>query len=216
MRKSALEFLTGMAALVLAGPLASATLVPVTNADFSDPMLAPGAYTTYQGAPNLIPGWTNPNIAGVQNNTEGDNTTLIYPGGIPGGTANFAYDDGGTIAQTLTSKLQVGTYVLDVYLGWRIGKSFGGGSIQLSAGSDSTAQNLVQPAMQGTFLLQTLTVTVLPGDTNLGQPLSISLNSSGNSIDFADVSLSFTPEPGSLAVLSVAGMCVVRRRRRTV
>lgn len=207
MLKATLLFIVGQAALVLAGAWASAATIPVNNADFSNPTLAPGDYTTYAGPANTIPDWTNPNIAGVQ----GNNVYAV----MPGGSANFAYDDGGTIAQTLTSDLQVGTYVLDVYAGWRNGKSFGGGSIQLSAGSDSLgSQTLVQPATQGTFLLQELTVVVLPGSPDLGQPLSIALNSAGNSVDFSDVSLSFTPEPTSMAVLSVAGVGLLARRRR--
>jgi hypothetical protein len=207
-----------MAAVVLIALGGTSRAQTIVNPDFADPTLAPGVFTAYGGAPNTIPGWTNPNIAGVEN-FWGTGAFTYVPGQTTG-VANAAFDDGGTIAQDLTgagSTLALGTYTLTVEVGNRIGKPWPGGSFGLYTASgallDSVA--LTEPA-SGTFTPETLILPVLTSPY-LGDQLQVELISNGNSTTFSDVTLDFVavPEPSTYAMM-LGGLvllaCAIRRR----
>jgi len=207
-----------MAAVVLIALGGTSRAQTIVNPDFADPVLAPGAYTTYAGPPNTIPGWTNPNIAGVQNFW--DTGDFSYVPGQTTGNQNAAYDDGGTIAQDLTgagSTLALGTYMLTVEVGNRIGKPWPGGSFGLYTASGALlgSESLTEPP-SGTFTPETLILPVLTSPY-LGDQLQVELISDGNSTTFSDVTLNFVavPEPSTYAMLALGlvGLIAWQRKR---
>ena len=205
-----------MAAGVLIALGGTSRAQTIVNPNFADPVLAPGAYTTYQGPPNTIPGWTNPNVAGVENFW--GIGAFSYVPGQTSGNANAAYDDGGTIAQDLTgagSTLALGTYTLTVEVGNRIGKAWPGGSFGLYTASGALlgSEALTEPA-SGTFAPETL---ILPVATSpyLGDQLQVELISNGNSTTFSDVTLDFVavPEPSTYAMMGLGLLALIAIRR---
>jgi hypothetical protein len=210
------------AALLACSAMAKADSISITNFSFESPTLSPGQFTNYGGDAGVqnIPGWTAAgDWQGVQNGTGGSYASV--PDGV-----NYAYDDGGTIRQTLSSTLEVGTYTLSVYDGNREGR-FSGGTLELFAGSTLLGSAALTAPADNTFALTSFDVTALSSDANLGQALTIDLIGNGTgegsvpSVDFDDVQLNFiaVPEPSTWAMM-LGGVAVLaalaRWTRRTV
>ena len=213
--------LSSLAGIVRGAPVS----INIPNFNFASPTLSVGGYTSYGSGAGVgyqeIPDWTTPGQwDGVENGTG------VYSS-VPAGP-NFAFDNGGTISQTLSSDLEAGTYDLTVAIGHRAGKTFPGGYLELYAGSTQLGSfTLTAPTSgAGTFQDETLAYTALTGNADLGQALTIDLISNapgyggGTVVDFADVSLNFTaaPEPSAwLLLLMGSGVLLMRARqiRRT-
>jgi hypothetical protein len=206
-----------MAAFVLVALAENSKAQTILNANFASPTLAPGAYTAYGQSANTIPDWTNPNDAGVQNYW--GTGAFTYVPGQTTGTANAAFDDGGTIAQDLTgtdSTLALGTYTLTVEVGAPSGRVWGGGSFGLytASGTLLDSKALTEPT-SGTFAPETMTFSVL-SSPYLGDQLQVKLIASGSTVSFSDVTLVYAvPEPSTYALmlggLAFLGFCVRRK-----
>jgi hypothetical protein len=221
-------FSTNRILTVVAGSLLAMTplkshAIDVANFDFSSPMLPTGAFTPYANTPDVsnIPNWT---AAGEWDGVENAKGTTYAS--VPVGN-NIAYDDGGTIGQTLTGNvLETGTYTLSVYDAARPsgGNAFSGGSLELLAGADVVDSVALTTPADGTFALTSLMIPVLASNTDRGQTLSIDLvgngggYGAGQSVDFNDVELSFiaAPEPSTWAMMlgGAAGLLFVAHRVR--
>ncbi len=201
--------------LVIATPrLASASSISITNASFEFP--GTGFYT-----PGVITGWTlsNPSNQGV-----------FQPGAFPGtyytgaGSTNgvqTAYNNGGTISQTLTDVLLSNTlYTLMVDIGDRKDTTLAGYWVALYAGTNLLAmENSLSP--NDGFLTSQLNYLALAGNPFLGQSLRIELGCRGVQCNFDNVSLGATPvpEPAGLLLLGTGLLgvaTIIRRRRRQV
>ena len=211
----AIRFIVALVSLAL-GSSAWAALLPVTNANFENPSLGPGAFTPYGNDPGVqnIPGWTAPgDWDGVQNASTSYGTA---PDGF-----NFAYDDGGTISQALSSNLAAGSYTLTVAVGHRGGRTFGGGELELFAGSTLLNSFPLTSPTAGTFADEQLTYNAGATDPYLGQSLKIALVSNGSgyssspTVDFDNVRLDFdaAPEPSTWALVLGSGAFLVALRR---
>jgi hypothetical protein len=183
--------------LLFAG-IAHAHPVQVINPSFENPVLTPGLYTNYTKDPaQNIPGWTTSSgVVGVQNSI-GSYDSAIADG------ANFAFDDGGFLSQTIGT-LQPGTYKLTVAIGLRTDKSFAGGSLQLLAG-DKVLQTFPLTAPKpGPFQDEALTYNAAASDSNIGAPLTIKFVSDGPTIDFDNVRFDFEPATPMTTIHSVS------------
>jgi hapalindole biogenesis HpiC1 cyclase-like protein/PEP-CTERM motif-containing protein len=178
-------------------------VIPVVNGSFD----SHDAFTTSCVSGCLfnfgpIPGWT---ASGQAGSFEPDPTQFNLP--LPG-AGIVAYSNGGTLTQDVGVAVQDNTtYVLTVDIGHRLNYFLTSYSIALDDGSTPlcstplTSDGSITP---GTFAVVTLTCTtgssVAPGD------LTIVLTSSGNQIDFDNVSLVdpvATPEPSAVILMLV-------------
>jgi hypothetical protein len=176
--------------------------VQIINSSFETPVLTPGLYTPYtEDRSQNIPGWTTPGgHVGVQNSI-GSYDSAIADG------ANFAFNDGGEMSQTLGT-LQPGAYKLTVAIGSRPMRSFAGGSLQLVAGDTVVKSFPLTEPKQGTFQDETLDCTVKATDAGVGSPLTIKLISDGKTkgglVDFDHVRLDFDPATPMTTIHSVS------------
>jgi hypothetical protein len=136
---------------------------------------------------------------------------------IPDGTT-VAYSNSGTISQTVGATVQAGVvYTLQVDLGWRNDlPTFIGTADLLVNGTQYFATGAIP--VQGNWSDFTATYTGLAAD--VGDPITIELNSSGTQADFDEVRLadnlaSVVPEPASVGILGVGliGVLVFARRK---
>jgi hypothetical protein len=199
-----------MLALYFLAGLAQGHPVDVINPSFENPVLPVGAWTPYtkEAAQQSIPGWqTASGMDGVQN-------ALVSYGDAVADGANFAFNDGGVISQTVGG-LQAGTYTLTVAVGFRPGdgRKFAPGELLLVAGDTVLKSFPLTEPKQGTFQDETLTYTATPSDPKLGAPLTIKLigkgdQNGGGTVDFDHVRLDFTGEaPASLDAIHSVTVC---------
>ena len=134
----------------------------------------------------------------------------------------FANNTDQSVTQTLSSLAEVGlTYDLTVAVGDRDAggrAGFAGYTIELLSDSQvlaSVSGTELESPGDGTFTDVSLSYTVVDGDP-LG-PLGIRVGTNGaaagRSTDFDNIRLTAVPEPGSLALVSLGGLALFRRRR---
>ena len=199
---------------------ASADTIAITNASFETvdplhPLNQPcGAGCSFNAGPGSIPGWTLTGSGGLfQPGTAGFFTSPVPNGSI------VAYDNGGTISQTLTATLSPNTtYALSVDVGRRVDAGLTNFTIDLFAGNTllnflTVSNSTITP---GSFAPELLTFTTgaNPLSGNLGIEFS---NSFPVQVNYDNVMLSATSvsEPGSLALLAVGlGLAFFALRRR--
>lgn len=163
-----------------------------------------------------IPGWTNSGISGqFQPGTQDGDFT--YFNSLSDGITN-AYSNGGTISQTVSDTVELGViYTLQVDLGFRNDVSSFVATADLLVNGATYAAIGSTPA-QGNWSTFTATYTGLASD--VGQMITIELNSSGQQGNFDNVRLSdnltSVPEPTLASILGVglAGLIAFRRRKR--
>ncbi len=118
-------------------------------------------------------------------------STSHYPGGLAPDGDNVAYVNltGNSVRQVLSEVLEADrTYTLEVEVGHRLDESFAGYKVQLRAGGVVLAEDdsTLSPA-PGEFV--TARVIYASTNTQIGQPLEISLLSPGVQANFDDVRL---------------------------
>lgn len=189
--------------------------------------LTPGSFTQYPGPGDTIPGWNNYPDSGEQyyktpaNSSGGYEYTQVADG------VQGAFSDSSLIWQTLPDfTLEAGTYTLTVASGWRGGRNYAGGVIELESANDSFllgSEQTIQPLIQGTFTDTTLTVTIAPGSSEIGNLLTIGMygqGQNGGTIDFDNVRLDFepaaVPEPSTWLMFGAGVSLLAFARRRAI
>jgi hypothetical protein len=184
--------------------VANATIITINNAGFES------ANTFDSGN-----GTHNSNVLGWDLDSGGFGTMLTsgYPVASTNGGVNNAWSNAGTISQTLTDILAIGTYDLSVLFGDRTNTPFPAASIELWAGA--TLIGLISQAAvpDGTWVKGTTNIVIGDGHAALGETLEIKLISGGVQNLFDDVSLNHTvvPEPSTLAIFALGLMGLASR-----
>lgn len=198
-------------AMLMGGIARPASAVPVT---ITNPSFEADVINTINANVVGISFWTTDN----GNGGVWRPGATYYPGGVPAGV-NAAYEDGGTISQTLSATLaNTTTYTLKVAVGHRADRAtLPNYTIGLLAGTTvlTSALNPIDPGA-GLFGYTTLIYTSTASDP-IGQALGIRFFTSAGQLSFDDVTLdaSPVPEPGTLALLGVSltALGIIRRRR---
>ena len=207
--------------IMAVGTQASAAPITITNPSFEDDDVADGQFTN-----GLAAGWdTVGTVTGTQ-----DFSTGQLPPAATDGEQHAAVswpDKNGSISQLTSHTIAAGeTYTLLVDVGEVNNFSGSQATIRLfgsTAGigtalsnANGTAVLAIVPGSGSYALDQTVTYTALAsGDPFEGQDLGVGLFvTSGIQVLFDNVRLDVVPEPTSLALLGLGGLCVWRRRRR--
>jgi hypothetical protein len=160
-----------------------------------------------------IPGWIN-----------GGGSGQFQPGSVDGNFAYFnyvpdgitvAYSNGGTISQTVGPTVEDGiTYTLTVDIGVRNDDQPYVGTADLMLGGTVCGATGTAPS-PGDWSPYTATCTGTLGE--VGDPITIQLNSVGDQGDFDEVGLSATPEPSTLTLFGsgLLAMAYLFRRKRS-
>lgn len=181
-----------LAGLLLPAGIASASAIPVSNPSFATlpagglPIFCPGTGCGYSEAP--IPGWVNSGQSGQYQTGTQDGNFLVF-NTIPEGIT-IAFSDGPTISQTVAATVQSGvTYTLMVDIGYPKVAAFDGTADLLVNGTQYFATGTTpSPGNWSTF---TATYTAKPSD--VGDSITIQLNSYGFQADFNNVRLTASP-----------------------
>ena len=189
--KGALQFICVAGFIMTVSLSASATDIPIANYSFENPALADGVWIS--GSPS----WTiSGGSAGVwnpllfQTGPPPGDPTQAFIDGIPDGV-QVAWSNNGDIEQSLTAQLTEGyKYTLTVWIGGRnviysnnpYAVILAGDSILLA---DATGFNTPD-----SWIKETVTYTVFPGDPNVSKDLTIKLmNYDGVQVNFDKVTL---------------------------
>jgi hypothetical protein len=122
-------------------------------------------------------------------------STATFPGGLPGGSVNFAYvgnaNSTGSITQVLNATLQANhTYTLRMSVGQQLGIALTGYVAALIANGVTLAFDSSLKPASGTFLEETIVYSSGPNPPQLGSHLVIFIKSFGNGqVDIDNVSL---------------------------
>lgn len=173
-----------------------------------------GAGCFFNAGPGSIPGWTLTGAGGLfQPGNAG-----LFTAPVPDGST-VAYDNGGTISQTLGVTLSPNTtYALSVDVGRRVDAAMTNFTIDLLAGNTLLDALTISNSTiaSGSFAPELLTFTT--GANPLPGSLAIEFsNSSPVQVDYDNVVLTATPvpEPGSLTLLAAGlGLAFFVLRRR--
>jgi hypothetical protein len=162
------------------------TSIRVANPAFDDDeIFCDGCYYP------AITGWAVGPNSGVQKSS-----TTIFPGGLPGGSTNFAYvgnaNSTGSITQVLAETVRANhTYTLKMSLGQQLGIGFPSYVAALGAANGATlaSDSSLNPA-RGTFLEETIVYNSGSNPPQAGLPLVIFVKSYGvGQVDIVNVSL---------------------------
>ena len=210
------------ALLVLVTTAALAAPITVNNPSFE--ILPPGGLPIGCGIgcsynEGSIPDWTNSGFSGefIPGTQVGNFFAFnTIPDGI---TVAYSNDNGGIISQTVGATVQAGVvYTLQVDLGWRNDVPAFIGTANLLVNGKQYLATGATP-LQGNWSNFTATYTGLAAD--VGDPITIQLDSIGEQSDFDNVRLadnlaSTVPEPGSVDILGAAliGVLAFARRKR--
>lgn len=220
----AVEMVCGFAVPLPAAPIP----ITITNASFEDPALSVNA-STYS-----IPGWNkltlDPSLGVYRPSAS------IYPGGVPDGVnAAFLWPNTGTIWQATSKTVSTNddAYILSVYVGRRAGGDpQPDTTLEIRSGSTYVGSTLLESLLVarntvavGTFSNFTFSfdrsdptfaslVTAHQGE-NLIVAFATSNVVSGDESDLDLVQFSFIPEPGTVALLGLAGALLLTRSRRS-
>jgi hypothetical protein len=178
------------------------TQIPIVNAGFEALVLNCSPSSIDSGGcwnaadPGWQPEWFNLGSGGTFR--PGPNQ---FPGGVPGvvncGYVGTVAEGTGGIFQALSATLQANTtYILRMYIGHRADNVFTGYQASLLAGGiEIASDNTLNPAA-GTFLEDTITVSIGTTSPLLGQVLAISIKSVGDQgqVDIDNVSLTAISE----------------------
>lgn len=214
--KKAVLLVLMLSMVLVAQGTALASSIFIENPSFEADVPPTGGSTPWGDAPgnqqwnNSVNGWI----------TAGQGTQVPYMGGsafdsVPQGS-NVAWDNGDTIFQGLGATLQPGAYTLSVWVGApKYISEFPGYTVALYAGGTPVASGNSRNPGPGQWLQDILTCNIASGNTLIGQPLEIRLESNGIQVCFDDVTLNYVPIPGSVLLLGsgLVGMIFWRRKR---
>jgi hypothetical protein len=207
-------------------PCGFASEVPVMNPSFetlpSGGLNHPCPGNNCEFSLGGIPGWTVP---GGTTNTGQFRPSISGHGHIfdtfaPNNGEISAFSNGPTISQTLGTTVQAGLdYTFTVDLGHRNDQSFGSSADLLLSGGPHHPQTIV--AMGKTPVgghWSTFTATFTGNSSNVGDLITIQLNSHGGQGNFDSVSLTAVPEPGTMllfgsGLLLLFSIIIVRRKQ---
>lgn len=200
--------------------LSGAAQAALVNSDFDATALVEGGFTC-----GVIPGWTS--YGGGCGIGVFNPTSAQYPGGNAPSNDNVAYLNGSGFWQTdslltwvsgqqYTFGMLIGRRFDDPYNGFILGLHATDGTTPAVASIDHTFFAI--PAA-GTFFLATVSYTVQPTDTFIGQPVAVSFRA-GNigvqtNFDNANLQEGAVPEPGTLGLMGAALMVAGLWHRRS-
>jgi len=195
-RHKAFPLITLLAFFVCAQFVGQAFSAPITinNPSFEEDVLASEGDYVYSVSGWALGAW---DVSTLRPTT---GTLGMFPSGVPDGVNCVSLNNNGEISQTLSANLEIGTYILKVWIGYRNDLYLSAYDIELLAGGNLLNNNSSPIPLQGTFEERTVSYTVNPGDPYLGQPLGIRFGF--NAVDnftlpqqasFDHVSLNFIP-----------------------
>ena len=172
------------------------------------------------GTVALTEGTTGTDTVGAQSNA----SPYTFDGNATAGAyGNFAPTEQ-DVWRLSFNDLGIGTFTITLYLGHsNIGRSFDMDIALTDGGGNDSATTEVSPLSSlgsavgfagGDAFTHTVTVTTTTADAGLTLTHGGTGGSSGGAL-FAGYTVTGTiiPEPGSLALLAMGGLCMVRRRR---
>ena len=207
--------------LVCAAGLMSMSSASLINASFESPAVALGQFTSGVG----IVGWDAPGLSdGVWHLPSSSIFNTSAPDGL-----QIGYCNEGSLAQTATDVIGVGTNSISVEAGRRGDSSAGGFNMELWAGGTESQGSVSGGTLlasvvydytqfsPNTFTLETASYVAGANDPHLGQAITVEFVRTAVSheicIDDVKVMAAPAPEPASVAALGLGIVAIGRRRR---